>query len=207
MGCGPHLWGRSAFNGPLTILERGCGSAPTQAFALLQSSSKSTGAAHPSILSRSAWASPGLLRGLALSGPFTPGKRGAGAERNCSENPSNLLPGPAQKISEQVKLSACHAEGRGFEPRRSRHFSVTWLASLTFSHSDGGRNTQQRRRVEIRRLAPDELLLEAAKGPGNRHNQSPAAPENAPVGICVALVSLPVSPSPPSPKADRSKNP
>jgi hypothetical protein len=39
----------------------------------------------------------------------------------------------APQESEQPLISlglrlACHAEGRGFEPRRSRHFSRTWLA-------------------------------------------------------------------------------
>jgi hypothetical protein len=28
-----------------------------------------------------------------------------------------------QGLNLHVKLSACHAEGRGFEPRRSRHFN------------------------------------------------------------------------------------
>ncbi len=31
-------------------------------------------------------------------------------------------------VAQLVRVSACHAEGRGFEPRRSRHF--TWRSSV-----------------------------------------------------------------------------
>src|SRR5262249_29016904 len=40
----------------------------------------------------------------------------------------------AEKVATLIDFiefcTACHAEGRGFEPRRSRHFSTSWLASF-----------------------------------------------------------------------------
>ena len=42
-------------------------------------------------------------------------------------SPDYLIGGGVVKL---VITSACHAEGRGFEPHRSRHFSPTLLASV-----------------------------------------------------------------------------